>query len=81
MHVYCMYVRQDVNTADKAGWSRDVMHVYCMCARQDVNSADKAGWSPVHCAAFHGRLGCLQLLIRWGGRIDDVDNNGNTPGY
>ena len=47
---------------------------------QEVNSVDKNGWTPVHCASFHGRLGCLQLLVRWGGHIDETDNNGNTPG-
>ena len=45
-----------------------------------MNAVDKNGWTPVHCAAFHGRLGCLQLLLRWGGKIDETDNNGNTPG-
>ena len=41
---------------------------------------DKSNWSPVHVASYHGRLGCLQLLIKWGARYDDVDGNGNTPG-
>ena len=47
---------------------------------KDVNAVDKNGWSVVHAAAFHGRLGCLQLIIRWGGPMDDTDNQGNTPG-
>ena len=47
---------------------------------QDVNALDKNGWTPVHCAAFHGRLGCLQLLLRWGAGVDETDSNGNTPG-
>ena len=47
---------------------------------QDVNSVDKSNWTAVHVASYHGRLGCLQLLIKWGARHDDVDNNGNTPG-
>ena len=37
-------------------------------------------WKPVHYAAFHGRLGCLQLLVKWGCGIEDVDYNGNLPG-
>jgi len=41
---------------------------------------DRNSWSAVHSAAFHGRLGCIQLLLRWGGMIDDTDNLGNTPG-
>ena len=56
-----------------------VIEFSCMCM-QDVNAADKNGWTPVHAASFHGRLGCLQLLIRWGGCIDETDNTGNTPG-
>lgn len=45
-----------------------------------MNVSDRKDWKPVHYAAFHGRLGCLQLLLRWGACIDDVDNNGNLPG-
>lgn len=56
------------------------LHIYvCVCV-QDVNAVDKSNWTPVHTAAYHGRLGCLQLLIKWGARFDDVDSSGNTPG-
>lgn len=41
---------------------------------------DKNSWAPIHYAAFHGRLGCLQLLARWGGVVDETDSLGNTPG-
>lgn len=41
---------------------------------------DKREWKPVHYAAFHGRLGCLQLLVKWGCSVEDVDYNGNLPG-
>lgn len=41
---------------------------------------DKNGWTPVHCASYHGRLGCLQMLIKWGAEVDHTDNCGNTPG-
>lgn len=47
---------------------------------QDVTVTDKNGWSPVHCAAYHGRLGCLQLLVKWGSETDGTDNSGSTPG-
>ncbi|KAM6212617.1 LOW QUALITY PROTEIN: ankyrin repeat domain-containing protein 42 [Sarcoramphus papa] len=49
--------------------------------RTNVNVSDRNDWKPVHYAAFHGRLGCLQLLVRWGACIDDVDNNGNLPAH
>ncbi|XP_013805785.2 ankyrin repeat domain-containing protein 42 isoform X3 [Apteryx mantelli] len=48
---------------------------------QNANISDRNDWKPVHYAAFHGRLGCLQLLVRWGACIDDVDNNGNLPAH
>lgn len=37
---------------------------------------DFNGWLPTHCAAFHGRLGCLQMLCRWGSSVEEVDNDG-----
>lgn len=53
---------------------------FLLLHHQDVNVSDKNDWKPIHNAAFHGRLGCLQLLVRWGATLDDVDNNGNLPG-
>ena len=32
---------------------------------QDINATDNMGWTPVHCAAFHGRLGCLQVTAMY----------------
>lgn len=46
----------------------------------DPSVTDKREWKPVHYASFHGRLGCLQLLVKWGCGIEDVDYNGNLPG-
>ncbi|XP_064412906.1 ankyrin repeat domain-containing protein 42 isoform X2 [Latimeria chalumnae] len=48
---------------------------------QDACIADKNNWKPVHYAAFHGRLGCLQLLLKWGAGADDVDHSGNIPAH
>ncbi|XP_040514578.1 ankyrin repeat domain-containing protein 42 isoform X1 [Gallus gallus] len=48
---------------------------------ENANAADRNDWKPVHYAAFHGRLGCLQLLVRWGACIDDVDTDGNLPAH
>ncbi|RMC07468.1 hypothetical protein DUI87_16940 [Hirundo rustica rustica] len=66
----------------------DVVHKFTplQCAAhsgslEDVNVSDRNDWKPVHYAAFHGRLGCLQLLVRWGASVDDVDNNGNLPAH
>lgn len=53
-----------------------------MClSRQDLQQTDKQNWTPVHAAAYHGRLGCLQLLVKWGAKTDDVDSVGNTPAH
>jgi len=41
---------------------------------------DMNGWTALHFAAFHGRLGCVQLLLRRGGRAGDVENSGCTAG-
>ena len=51
-----------------------------MLLHQDVNTVDKNGWTALHFAAFHGRLGCIQLLLRWGGHADEVENCGCTAG-
>jgi hypothetical protein len=60
---------------EAVSWSSNLVSSF-----QDSNAQDKNGWTPVHAAAYHGRLGCLQYLARWGGNIEDVDNVGNTPG-
>jgi ankyrin repeat domain-containing protein 42 len=47
---------------------------------KDINHQDNNGWIPAFTAAYHGRLGCLQILVKWGAKLDDVDNEGNTAG-
>lgn len=47
---------------------------------KDINHQDSNGWTPAFTAAFHGRLGCLQMLVKWGAKLDDADNEGNTAG-
>lgn len=47
---------------------------------QEVNVLDKNGWTPLHFAAFQGRLSCMQLLLRWGCLPDDTENTGCTAG-
>ena len=51
-----------------------------MILLKDINHRDINGWTPTYTAAYHGRLGCLQMLFKWGGKLDDVDNDGNTAG-
>ncbi|TGZ74797.1 hypothetical protein CRM22_000760 [Opisthorchis felineus] len=52
--------------------------IHFPAAWMDVETVDGHGWTMLHCAAFHGRLGCVQVLLRWGLRIEDVDKSGNT---
>ena len=47
---------------------------------QDIHAKNLNGWSPVHVASYHGRMGCLQLLVKWGARTDETDKTGNVPG-
>lgn len=53
-------------------------HIHCFL--KDINHQDMNGWTPAFTSAFHGRLGCLQMLVKWGAKLDDVDNEGNTAG-
>lgn len=47
---------------------------------KDLSHRDINGWTPAYTAAYHGRLGCLQMLVKWGAKLDEVDNEGNTAG-
>jgi len=47
---------------------------------KEVIVTDKNGWTPLHHAAFHGRISCLQQLLRWGSSIEETDRLGNTAG-
>ena len=38
--------------------------------------SDNNGWLGTHYASYQGRLGCLQLLHKWGCPLTEVDNNG-----
>jgi len=55
-------------------------YIYYLQFIKDLNHRDVNGWTPAYTAAYHGRLGCLQMLVKWGGKLDDVDNEGNTAG-
>lgn len=52
----------------------------CSLIFKDLHQQDVNGWTPALTATFHGRLGCLQLLVKWGAKLDEVDNDGNTAG-
>ncbi len=44
------------------------------------NKIDKRrGWTPMHVAAYHGRLDVVDKLQEWGGDLTIKDTDGNTP--
>ncbi|XP_059614038.1 pre-mRNA splicing regulator USH1G [Phlebotomus argentipes] len=45
---------------------------------KELNTRDATGMTPVHCAAFVGRLDALRLLVGRGGNPDKTDYYGNT---
>ncbi|XP_055704458.1 pre-mRNA splicing regulator USH1G [Phlebotomus papatasi] len=45
---------------------------------KELNTRDATGMTPVHCAAFVGRLDVLRLLVGRGGNPDKTDYYGNT---
>lgn len=46
-----------------------------------VNAAEHGGNTPLHWAAFAGRLGCCKLLVENGAKVDARSNFGWTPFY
>jgi len=43
------------------------------------NYRDKDGWTPLHYAAYRGRVDVAELLIKHGAEINAKDNDGATP--
>lgn len=51
----------------------------CIAKGAVVNRKDQNGWTPLHWAAFKGRIKSVKLLIEHGAEIDAVDDAGYTP--
>lgn len=49
-----------------------------IAARADVHARDKMQRTAVHAAASHGSPAMLELLLKAGARLDDVDAEGHT---
>ena len=45
----------------------------------DVNACDNAGWTPLHLAAWFGRLEFVRMLLEHGALINTPDDDGHTP--
>ena len=45
----------------------------------DVNAQDKSHSTPLHWAAFYGRLEITQMLLDHGANANTKDNHGETP--
>lgn len=44
-----------------------------------INANDKNNWTPLHCAAHHGSLDSVALLIQLGASVSPSTNQGKTP--
>lgn len=51
----------------------------CLAEGAPVNGRDQNGWTPLHRAAFKGRLESVKLLLSHGAQVDLVDDAGYTP--
>ena len=48
-------------------------------ARLDIDAQNKQGKTPLHLAAYNGRVETVKTLILYGAKIDERDNTGKTP--
>ena len=46
-----------------------------------MNSRNEAGWTPLHDAAYSGRLSVVQELLKRGAHLNPRTNTGRTPLY
>lgn len=51
----------------------------CLAVGAEVNGRDQNGWTPLHWAAFKGRVKSVEVLIENGAEVDAVDDDGYTP--
>ncbi|TKY52572.1 Ankyrin-3 protein [Spatholobus suberectus] len=51
----------------------------CLGEGAGVNGRDQNGWTPLHWAAFKGRIKSVKVLLEHGAEVDTVDDAGYTP--
>lgn len=51
----------------------------CLAEGVNVNGRDQNGWTPLHRAAFKGKIESVKVLMEHGAEVDVVDDNGYTP--
>lgn len=51
----------------------------CLLEGARVDGRDQNGWSPLHWAAFKGRIKSVKVLLEHGAEVDTVDDAGYTP--
>ena len=44
----------------------------------NINAVDTTGYTPLHLAAFHGKLNCVKLLVESGADLNSTSNFGET---
>ncbi len=59
----------------------DMLHLARALVARGVKAdfCDENGWTPLHHAAYGGKVELVKLLIDAGGKVDAKDNEGNTP--
>mmetsp|Transcript_153584 Transcript_153584/g.492261 ORF Transcript_153584/g.492261 Transcript_153584/m.492261 type:complete len:1098 (-) Transcript_153584:103-3396(-) len=50
-----------------------------MGGHASLDLCNKDGWSPLHAAAFHGQVGCIDQLVKGSADINARDHYGCTP--
>ncbi len=62
------------------GGRSDIMLLLLAGRGADVNAQNpKNGWTPIHEASWYGRTDDIDLLTRFGARLDLMTNDGNMP--
>ncbi|XP_022727983.1 ankyrin-1-like [Durio zibethinus] len=51
----------------------------CLAEGANVNGKDQNGWTPLHWAAFKGRIESVKVLLNHGAQVNLLDDNGYTP--
>ena len=60
------------------GCSLTTLLLLCL-NRAALNEGDSKGWTPLHHASHLGKLHAATILLRLGGNVEKVNNEGKSP--
>jgi ankyrin repeat protein len=63
----------------EAAWRGDETKVLYIVDGAEIDVTDILGWTPLHHAAFFGRLQVASLLLDKGAELDAMNSDGRTP--